>query len=291
MSEQFEIVPDEPEVDAADLESANEEAVLEAEASQEETEESATPEDDQGEDQDEKLSRADKRKAKIKSEIDALTREKYQARREAEESQRELNDMRQWMAQQQANQVPQAGDLPKLADFDYDEARYQQAIQQWHANSVQQARQQQEYSQHQQEQYASQVQEAQMLQAKVAEGTKKYADFAVKVNDPSLPPLRNINPAAFQAVIDSPQAVDVAYYLANNVADVYAFADMNPVQAIKRVAQLEAKLANTPGASGRLPPKPPTTVKGSADAAPKDPQKMSTDEWMKWRNRQTAKKR
>jgi len=290
MSEQLDVIPDDPEVDHADLEAAQNDVVAEpeAEAPEGDEEQSAAPDDDQGDDETERKSRSDKRKEKIKSEIDALTREKYEAQRQAESTQRQLEEMQQWVRQQQA--PPQFGEMPKLADFDYDEGRYQQAVQQWHVSNLQQAQEQQTMAaqQYQQQMYAQR--EAQTLQAKIAEGSKKYPDFAVKVNDPSLPPLREVNPAAFQAVIESDVGVDVAYYLASNPSDVYALAQMSPMQAIKRVTQLEALVAKQPPTATRMPPKPPSTVKGSAGAV-KDPQKMSTEEWIKMRNRQVSKQK
>ena len=287
MSEQLELVPDEREVDHADLEAAqNDVAEPEAEAPEGEEEQSAAPDDDQGDDDTERKSRSDKRKEKIKAEIDALTREKYEAQRQAEQTRQQLEEMQQWVRQQQA--PPQYGEMPKLADFDYDEGRYQQAVQQWHVSNLQQVQEQQNMAAQQYQQQIHAQREAQTLQAKIAEGTKKYPDFAVKVNDPSLPPLREVNPAAFQAVMESDAGVDVAYYLANNPSDVYALAQMSPMQAIKRVTQLEAMVAKQPPSAATLAPRPPSTLKGSAGTV-KDPSKMSTDEWMKWRNKQTAK--
>lgn len=95
---------------------------------------------------------------------------------------------------------------------------------------------------------------------------------------------------AFDTAIQSDSAIDIVYYLANNPAEVYAFADMTPAQAIKRVAQLEAKLEKTPLASARIPPKPPSTVRGTSNAVD-NPQKLSTEEWIERRNRQLRKKR
>ena len=290
MSEQLDVVPDEREIDHADLEAAQNDVVAEpeAEAPEGDEEQSAAPDDDQSDDETERKSRSDKRKEKIKAEIDALTREKYEAQRQAESTQRQLDEMQQWVRQQQA--PPQFGDMPKLADFDYDEGRYQQAVQQWHISTFQQAQEQQNAAAQQYQQQMHAQREAQTLQAKIAEGTKKYPDFAVKVNDPSLPPLREVNPAAFQAVIESEVGVDVAYYLANNPSDVYALAQMSPMQAIKRVTQLEAMVAKQPPGTAQVAPRPPSTLKGSAGAV-KDPSKMSTDDWMKWRNKQTAKQK
>ena len=87
----------------------------------------------------------------------------------------------------------------------------------------------------------------------------------------------------------SDNAADIAYYLANNPQEVYALAGMNPVQAIKTVAQIESRITARPQSGSKAPPKPPTTVKGNSEAV-QDPHKMTTDEWMKWRNAQVQKR-
>jgi len=286
MSE-LDVVPDEREEDIADLTTAQtDQAEPLAEAPDEGEETTAAPED-QGGDETERKTRSEERKERIKAEIDALTREKYEAQRAADESQQRLAEMQHWIQQQQNS--PQPGEMPKLADYDYDEGRYQSAVQQWHAENVQSMQQQQQAAMRQRQQHAAQVYEQQAVAAKLAEGVKKYPDFAVKVNDPNLPNLREVSPAAFEAVMTSDAGVDVAYYLANNTSEIYDLAKLTPVQAVKRVAQLEALVAKQPPGVTRMPPKPPSTVKGSAGAI-KDPQKMSTDEWMAYRNRQVAKR-
>ena len=81
--------------------------------------------------------------------------------------------------------------------------------------------------------------------------------------------------------MESDVAEDVAYYLANNLQEVYQFASMNPIQAIRKVAQIENKFQ--PKQSRSIPPKPPTRVSGNSEAV-KDPSKMSTEEFIAWRN-------
>lgn len=284
-----EILPEEREVDIADLEAAQNEqtAELEAEAPDEGEEKAATPEESD-EDQPERKTRSEKRKERIAAEINALTREKYELRKQAEMQQRQLQEMQQHLQQVQPQQ--QLPDMPKLADFDYDESRYQQAVQTWHTNNIQQMQHQQQAAAEQQQAYAQQVREQQVLAASIAKGQEKYPDFAAKVNDPSLPSLREVSPAAFQTLMESPASADVAYYLANNPAEVYALADMSPSQAIRKMATIEASLTAAPPTATRMPPKPPSTLKGTADVS-KDPSKMSTAEWMKWRNANSNRQR
>ena len=285
MSE-LDVIPEDQEVTPAYENDAKDVAEPLAETPEGDEEESVTPEDD--EDEPERKPRSEKRKEKIQSEIAQLTREKYEARRAAEEAQRQVSEMQRYLQQQQP--MPNVGDMPKLEKFDYDTTRYEHAIQQWHVNNMQQEQMRYSQAQQEQQQQLAAMREQQTLAAKIAEGTRKYPDFVAKVNDPSLPPLREVNRAAFDTVIQSDSATDIAYYLASNPAEVYAFADMTPAQAIKRVAQLEAKLEKTPLASARIPPKPPSTVRGTSNAVD-NPQKLSTEEWIERRNRQLRKKR
>lgn len=254
--------------------------VAELDAEPDETgEETATSEDDAQPEKPKRRSRAEER-------IHELTRKNYEAQKQAEIAQRQAAELQEYIRQQQAQTPPNVGEMPKIADYDYDDNAYQQAVEAWNQQRWQGYQQQQQQLAQQQAMQVQAAQEQQMLNAKIAEGTQKYPDFAAKVNDPNLPPLREISPAAYQAVIGSDAAVDVAYYLANNPAEVYAFASMNPVQAIKTVAAIENKLAAKPQVS-RMPPRPPTKLTGNSEAV-KDPEKMSTDEWLAWRRGQLA---
>jgi len=255
-------------------------AELEAETTEEVVEESAPSEDAEEAEKPKRRSRAEER-------IHALTREKYEAQKQAEAYQRQLAEVQRYFQQQQMTQNV-GDDLPSLADFNYDESAYKQAIGQWNQKQIEryQANLQQSWQQQQAQQ--AQMAEAQKLQTAMSKGQEKYPDFVSAVTDPNLPPLREVNPAAFQAVMDSDAGVDVAYYLAKNPSEVYALASMTPVQAIKRVAQIEAQLNNKPVTS-RQPPKPPSRVSGNSEAV-KDPSKMTTSEWMAWRNAQVSKR-
>lgn len=269
------VVTEDTEVEAPEVETEVA-AEQNAEAVDETVEETATSED-----ADEKP----KRKSRAEERINALTREKYEAQRQLEQYQRQVAEYQQYLAQQQAQRP--MDDMPKLADFNYDEAAYTQAVAQWNQSQIQRYQQNLQQTWQQQQAQQAQMAEAQKLQHAMQVGQQKYPDFIAKVTDPSLPPLREINPHAFQAVMDSDQGVDVAYYFAQNPQEVYALANMSPVQAVKRVAQIEAQLNNKP-VSHKSPPKPPSRVSGNSEAV-KDPSKMSTEEWMAWRNAQAKR--
>jgi DNA repair exonuclease SbcCD ATPase subunit len=241
-------------------------------------EEAATSEDSDAEEKPKRRSRAEER-------INALTKDKYEAQKQAQQYQEQLAQIQQYL-QQQAAQQSIGENMPTLADVNYDETAYQQAVQQWSQNQVQNY-QENLYRQQMQQVEAQQRQaEAMKFQTAIAEGQAKYPDFTQKVMDPNLPSLREINSSAFEAVMDSDNAVDIAYYLASNPQEVYAFASMSPVQAIKQVTRIEAQFAAKPQSRAPLS-KPPGKVTGNSEAV-KDPETMSTAEWLAWRNNQLA---
>lgn len=282
MSEQLDVIQDEPEVEPIAGEEP-EVAEQNAESAEEADGESAAPEDaEQGDEKPKRRSRAEER-------IHALTREKYEAAREAETLRQQNAQLQQYMQSLQQQQPTQTSAMPKLEDFDYDTDKHAQAVQAWHQNQIAGMQRQQQEAQQQAYLQQQQAAEFQRVQAKIAEGAQKYPDFQAKVNDPSLPSLVDVNPAAFQAVMESELGADVAYYLASNPTEVYNFRDLNPVQAIRKVAKIEQMLTAKGGPAGKSPPKPPTKLKGNSEAV-KNPADMSTDEYIAWRNRTLNKR-
>lgn len=263
----------------------NEDAIEADNETAEEAEEESAPSDEDAEDEAEKP----KRRSRAEERINALTREKYEAQKQAEAYQQRVQEYESYLRQQQEQQFSPQSQFPQLADYDYDEQKYAQAVQNWNRGQLTAYQQQQENLSKQQQAEAMKQREAAYIAQKVQEGVAKYPDFQQKVFDPSLPPLIGVNRDAYQAVIESDSAVDIAYYLANNPQEVYAFASMSPVQAIKKVAQIEAQLASKPIKSHSLP-KPPSKVSGNSESV-KDPEKMSVDDWLKWRNNQIQSKR
>lgn len=87
---------------------------------------------------------------------------------------------------------------------------------------------------------------------------------------------------------------EILYALGRNPAQAYAIANLPPAQQIHAIADIEAQLSGAPSAPKALvnsPAKPvsnaPAPVPVLSGSAPieKDPEKMSTEEWVKWRNK------
>lgn len=239
-------------------------------------EQSATPE---------QTEEAKPRRNRAEERIHALTKEKYDAQRQAEALQRQVAEMQRYVQQQQQPTV--VDDIPKLQDYEYDEGRYQQALTQW--SQTQRTRWEQE--QQEREQQAVMQQRAMQRQATlnqtVAKGVEKYPDFALKVFDRNLPSLADVNPVAFEAMMDSDAGADIAYHLASNPEEVYAFDGISPTQAIRKMVQLEARFQKKQPAN--VPPPPPSRVSGNSEAV-ENLQDLSTAEWIERRNRQLSKR-
>lgn len=225
------------------------------------------------------------RRNRAEERIHALTKEKYDAQRQTQALQQQIAELQQYVQQQQQPTV--VDDIPKLQDFDYDENKYQQALAQW----SQSQRTQWEKEQQEREQQAAMQQKAMQrqatLQQTVAKGVEKYPDFALKVFDRNLPSLADVSPVAFEAMMDSEAGADIAYHLASNPQEVYAFDGISPTQAIRKMVQLEAKFQKKQAPN--VPPPPPSRVSGNSEAA-ENLQDLSTAEWIERRNRQLSKR-
>ena len=97
--------------------------------------------------------------------------------------------------------------------------------------------------------------------------------------------------AAYDAVLESDNMGAVAMHLAKNPEKVYSFASMTPVQAIREVAKLEVMLAQgrPQNPNNRPPPPPATDIRGTSDVSV-NPSKMTTEQYIKWRNEQIMKR-
>lgn len=223
------------------------------------------------------------KKGGFQKRIDELTRQRYEEQQARQEAEQRLAEYEKRLTELQTTQQMSQYDAtkPTLEQFDYDHEAYENAYQEWVKTGIEREREAQTAAQKQAEEYQAKLNKQAEIQRKMAQAQEQYPDFMVKVNDPSLPSLAQINPAAYDALIESDQLGEVSYYLANNPSKVYEFSSMSPVQAVKEIARLEDKLS-AKAKSVTQAPEPATSVKGKTEAV-KDPQKMTTEEWMAWR--------
>lgn len=281
MSENLDVMPEEPEFTAAEAEQAE---TVDETATDEVVEETAASEGDA-----EQAEEKPKRRSRAEERINALTREKYEAQQAAQAAQKRIAEYEAALRDQQMAK-PQT-EPPKLAEYDYDEARYQQAFTQWHQAELSKVKEAQQQQAYEQQAYQQQMADQARLHQIETEAVKKYPDWAAKVYNPQLPNLAGVNPTAMQALKESPNAGDIAYYLASNPHEVYKFAEMTPVQAVFEVARLSSQF-DVKTKQVRTPPPPPSnSLKGTSEAMPTDMSKLSTEQYAELRRRQLAEKR
>jgi hypothetical protein len=218
--------------------------------------------------------------------IDELTRDKYDARREAE----------YWREQAlKAQPKPEPAKvepvkLPTLAEFEYDEGKYQAALIQY---ATQQAEQVVERRLTQAEQQRAEQARLGTFAERQRAFAKATPDFEDKVlRDPSLP----ISAAMRDVIVDSDNGPEIAYHLANNRAIAERIAALPPHMAALELGRIEGRIeaeksaAKRPAPVSKAPP-PPPVVEAVEPEVTKDPEQMTTDEWVKWREKQLRRRK
>jgi hypothetical protein len=225
----------------------------------------------------------------VQKRFDKLTKEKYDARREAE-----FWRQRAMEAQQpQAKPEPVAPvKLPTLEDTGYDEAKYQAAFLEY---TKAQARQEAQaaLAQAKAEETARQRAEAFEKRQRAFLATKP--DYIEKVmQNESLP----ISKAMADVIVESEIGPEVAYYLYENPEQSAAIARLDPTNAAREIGRIEARIeferqsrkaaSVKPSVSQAPPPVPKLDT--TEPAVERDPDKMSVTDWLKWREKQVKRR-
>ena len=216
----------------------------------------------------------------VQKRIDRLTREKYRLQAENEV----LRGQRQPTAPAPVEQpAPKA---PKMEDYATVEA-YIEAVTDFKASALINQKEA-ERSQ------VSQQREAQNHQAKLAEGYSKQADEARRVYDDFDDITDNpdiiISDSMAQAILRSNNGADIAYYLGKNPAEADRLLNLDPYSVAIEIGKISAKIVRPSPKTTSSAPAPIEPV-GARATPTADPDKMSTDEWLKWRNTQIKSRR
>ena len=221
---------------------------------------------------------------KAQERIDELTREKYDRQREAEYWRQQA------MQQKPEPKAVEPTKLPTLEEHGYDEAKYQAALIQYveqKAESVVEKRLTEADAQRREQGRLATFAERQRSFAKAT------PDFEQRVlQDPTLP----ISETMRDVIVDSESGPEIAYYLAQNRDSAEAIARLPPHLAALEMGRIEGRLSaqkeaakRTTPAVSKAPP-PPPTLEATESAGSKDPEDMPIEEWVKWRQKQIAKK-
>jgi len=220
-----------------------------------------------------------KKKSGFQKRIDELTRQRYEAEQRAQQLEDRLSKQ-----QQEMSQIGHQTQKPTLEQFNYDEQSWAQAMESWAEQGIQRQQEIQQQAEQQRTEMSRQAEIGRKIQEQTVKAIEKYPDFHQKVNNPSLPSIQSVSPAAYEALITSENMGEVAYYLANNPAEVYQLGSMSPLDAVRAITRLEAKLSYTAPKPTQAP-KPPSSVKGKSDAVT-DLDRLPMKDWMNKRNEQ-----
>ncbi len=191
----------------------------------------------------------------VQKRLDELTREKHEARREAEHW-REMA-MRNQPQSQPVAQKAEVSDEPTLEDHDYDVTAYTKAYIKWEKAQEQKVAQQQKAEQEK----ADRQKKFQESAQKFIETTPDFVDLVL--NNTSLP----VTEAMVEVLTETDNPAAVAYYLAKNPEEAAKIAAMTPAGIGRAIGRIEASLSEP---VTRQPvqktvtqaPPPPTTLSG-----------------------------
>jgi hypothetical protein len=229
----------------------------------------------------------DKKDPWYKRRIDELTREKHEARRYAERLEKLLDSQ-----PQQRNPQPEAPQIqpPKPEDFAggmYDPRYIQAQMEYVRASAIEEAKHvvAQEYEQRMA--YQKQQEATARLEAAEAAARAKFADYDVVIEGITQDPRLAQNPIIRQAVLGS-QGPDIAYVLGKNLDVAYEIAQLDPISAGMRLAEV---MNRAPRKSANAPtPIRPISQAGSTPVR-KSTSEMTTDEFIAYRNAQELEAR
>lgn len=120
------------------------------------------------------------------------------------------------------------------------------------------------------------------------QGTKEFPDFKDVLQ--VYADLGGLNPVFVQAAIETGAAHAVLYHLAKDPDRASEILSLQPLKMAVEVAKLAGKLTTKVPAPVSNAPEPIKPVKGAA-VADKNPEEMTTQEWMEWREKDLSKRR
>ena len=208
----------------------------------------------------------------VKKRIDKLTRQKYEAIAEVNRLKAEFEALK-------AQNAPKSVE-PQMSDFDTFED-YTEALAEYKYTQKQQA-QAQQYNQQAQAQAI-----AQDWQSKVEKVRAVAPDF-----DEAFKNVAEITFAqsTLDAVAGHEKGAEIAYLLGKDPVKAYQIASLPPMQQLMAIGEIAAKTNLTKPKTVTNAPPPVKPIHGGSSASP-DISKMSTDEYIKYRNDQKMKRR
>lgn len=224
------------------------------------------------------------KRSKVQKRIDEITK----ARREAE---RERDFWRLQAQQREMQSQPQINlQRPTLDQYDYDQEAYLEAladykvqeklVEQFHA------------SQRLQQQQSASQQDVEFKQREY-EVASEFPDYHQKVYANDVP----ITDTMAQAIRSDENGARVAYFLATYKDIAHRVSQLTPREQFLAIGDISEKISQAQSSEGLKPsrvsnaPPPAQTLSGRGSVVNKSPDKMTTEEFMAWRNRQLSKRK
>lgn len=218
----------------------------------------------------------------VQKRIDRAVRQRYEAEARAKMLEERLSALEQ---QRQAPPPRERDDseptIDKFQNFD----EYVAAKAEWiAARKIEQTLTEREKRQVAERESAERIKTAEQWQQRLQKATAEMPDFEDVLASSDVPMTATMQ----QAIMESDIGPKLAYHLARNPDDAVKIAQMSPTKATIALGRLEERLSANPTKTASNAPAPITPV-GQRATVSKDPDKMSTDEWLKWRREQLKK--
>lgn len=227
------------------------------------------------------------KKGGVQKRIDELTRERYEAQREAE-FWRQQAEQRAQQPQQQAAPPPKLEDYQDVNQFF--EARDAWVKEQTKAEilrETQEQAQRQQFEAQRHQQALAQQQRVERFNAQEAEVAARYPDYNQAIHNPLMQQVKQVRPDILETMVDSDHGPEIAYFLAKNPEHLQRVASLPPLAAVREIGRIE-QMFMAPQKQTTQAPDPVRTVGGKAEAT-RNPENMSISEYRKWRQSQTSR--
>lgn len=218
----------------------------------------------------------------VRSRIDELTRYRREAERERDYYRGEVERLRTPKSEPTVDVKPKT-----LADFEYDEAKYQQYVftelpQAIEKRAVEAA-----------ERRLQEVQSREQAQSRQADFEERSDAFAKDHADYHEVALRQpqdggpvITPTMAETIEDSENGPAIAYYLGKNVRLAAEISRLGPLQQAREIGRIEAKLLEKPVVPKvSAAPAPAPKIDGNDPEVEKPPEQMTPAQFAKWRRK------
>jgi hypothetical protein len=225
-----------------------------------ELEEKETPPEEEGK---------KKTAGKVQERIDKLTWEKWEAKREADQLRKELEEFRNTttVAPAQRPIPPVEDDFDDPNEYRKARVKYEDEIFAWNETRRNTELEKQRSQESFQESLKAFNKRAERMRA-------KYPDFDEAISAPIF------SPAVSQEVLDSEYGAEIGYYLAKNPDEALRLSSLPPSKVAKEIGKLEVKFTSVSKRTVSKAPPPINPLDGD-DAVKPDLEKMPIEDFMK----------